>query len=439
MFRFVVLFLLSTIGCAGTTGADSSTTSGTEIAQFQLENGLKVILRPIQSASHVGLVVLFDIGGDHDPLGQSGLAHAVEHVYVTAAAGRTEARTVQDYVAAYPHGWNAQTGDRYTVVATVFDTNALESELTEAADRMQSLRVTDDDLKREKPRIAAELHNMYGGIPQLAANNLAREMIRPSAVGHRKGGVIDHVSRFTAGDIQSRWQKYYKPNNATLVWSGRFDAEGAKRKIQSLFSQIESGDPPPEDLRTPKANLAKLLRVKVKPNQRDAKARVCLAYAAPAPSDGLFPAFLVLVAKMQSQAVELQSNPRQFPIQFMAIDDPSVLYVTSEVRKGETAKDTVQRLDEFVLKIANGSVEKDHLKFAKNAFAFLYETSELPGAALAGNVYGAAFALGRRGQLGIDSKKLAQDILDVRQDAIDQCRDQVFDARQRAAVVVTPE
>ena len=62
------------------------------------------------------------------------MAHTVEHVYVTAAAGSTKARTVQDYVAAYPHGWNAQTGDRYTVVATVFDPDALETELKDAAD-----------------------------------------------------------------------------------------------------------------------------------------------------------------------------------------------------------------------------------------------------------------------------------------------------------------
>jgi zinc protease len=325
------------------------------------------------------------------------------------------------------------------VVATVFDTAALDSELKDAADRMQSLRVTDDDLNREKPRIAAELYNMYGGIPQLAANNLAREMIRPSAVGHRKGGVIDHISKFSAGEVQARWQKYYKPNNAMLVLAGRFDAVDANRKIQSLFSQIEPGDPPPKKLQLPKAMLTKLLRVKVKPIQRKARPRVCLAYAVPAPSDEIFPAFLVLVAKMQLQAVKLQSNPRQFPVQFRAIDDPSILYVTSEVRKGETAEDTIQRLDAFVLKIANESVGKDDLKLANYAFAFFYETSELPAATLAGNVYGVAFALGRRGQLAIDSKELTDAILNVRQDAIDRCRDHVFDAKQRATVVVTPE
>ena len=431
MRRLAILSVILSAGCGGNPPSETES--------FELENGLKVILRPVPSASHAALVVLFDIGGDHDPPGQSGLAHTVEHVYVTAAAGDTKSRTVQDYVAAYPLGWNAQTGDRYTVVATVFDAQALDEELKAAADRMGGLRVTDADLDREKPRIIEELHNMYGGLPQLAANNLAREMIRPSAAGHRKGGVIDHVSKLGAPDVHAWWEKYYKPNNATLVLAGRFDAIDAKHKIRNRFSSIESGDPPPETVPPAEAIVTQPMQVRVEPTNRAARPRVCLAYAAPAPSEDLFGAFLVMVAKMQSRAAELQSDPQQFPVQFMAIDDPSVLYVTSDVRDGETAEQTIERLDAFVLQIANEAVSKADRELTKNSFAFFYETSHLPDAVVAGNVYGLAFGLGRREQLGITPKQLADSIVGVHQEAYDRCREQVFDIGRRAAVVVIPE
>jgi hypothetical protein len=55
--------------------------------RFVLENGLTVILRPIKGSGSTALVVLYAIGNDHDPIGKSGLAHLLEHVYVTAAAG----------------------------------------------------------------------------------------------------------------------------------------------------------------------------------------------------------------------------------------------------------------------------------------------------------------------------------------------------------------
>jgi len=54
--------------------------------EFTLDNGLNVILRPVQ-AKDVAVVVLYSTGADHDPKGRSGLAHFVEHLQCTAAAG----------------------------------------------------------------------------------------------------------------------------------------------------------------------------------------------------------------------------------------------------------------------------------------------------------------------------------------------------------------
>lgn len=429
MRQLAILLLMLTGSCTGVASAEPE--------QFELENGMKVVLRPVPEASHVALVVLFDIGGDHDPLGQSGLAHTIEHVYVTAAAGTTKARTVQEYVAAYPHGWNAQTGNRYTVIATLFETTALDAELWDAAARMQDLRVTQADLDREKPRIRSELHNMYAGIPQLAAMNLAREMVCPSAPGHRKGGMIDQISMMTMHDVQSRWQRYYKPNNTILVLAGPLDVVEARRKVQHHFAPIEPGDPPPNMLKAAKPTLGKTLTVKVTPIRRNAKAQVCLAYPAPHPSDEVFPAFLVLVAKMQSRARELQTTPRHFPVQFMGIDDPSILYLSSAIRAGKTAEETIQGLQEFADRIANEKVGKADLELTKNTFAFLFGTAELPVFAGSANIYGVAFALGRRRQLGIDSKQLAEAIGAVDEESIARCREQVFGPSRRGTVVVT--
>ena len=104
-----------------------------KVERFQLLNGLSVILRPVPGAKQTALMVLYSLGGDHDPQGRSGLAHLVEHVYVTAAAGAEKARGVDEYVKQYPAGWNAQTGDRYTVIAAVFPAKDVEQELRKAA------------------------------------------------------------------------------------------------------------------------------------------------------------------------------------------------------------------------------------------------------------------------------------------------------------------
>ena len=90
------------------------------VSKFALPNGLTVILRPIAGAEDTALVVLYDIGSDHDPAEQTGLTHLAEHLYQLAAAGAAPARTVEEFSGRYPKGANGQTGDRYTMLTTVF-------------------------------------------------------------------------------------------------------------------------------------------------------------------------------------------------------------------------------------------------------------------------------------------------------------------------------
>jgi RNA polymerase sigma factor (sigma-70 family) len=65
--------------------------------QFDLANGLHVILRPIKGASQTALAVVYSIGSDHDPAERPGLGHLLEHLYVTAAAGNEPARIVDEF------------------------------------------------------------------------------------------------------------------------------------------------------------------------------------------------------------------------------------------------------------------------------------------------------------------------------------------------------
>ena len=97
---------------------------------------MTVILRPIRDAKTTALIVLYSIGSDHDPEGRSGLAHMVEHLYMTAAAGPEKARTAEEFARRYSDGANGQTGDRYTVFSTVFPGKDLDQELADAAARM---------------------------------------------------------------------------------------------------------------------------------------------------------------------------------------------------------------------------------------------------------------------------------------------------------------
>jgi zinc protease len=416
--------------------ADEKKTNPPREEKFQLDNGLTVLLRPIQGARDIALVVLFSMGGDQDPPNRSGLAHLVEHLYVTAAAGKGKSRTATELVQQYPKGWNAQTGGRYTVIATVFPGNDLEKELRDAAARMGDLRITEADLEREKPRLLEELANMFGRIPSLGASNLAREFVRPTPRQGRKGGLPAQVQAISLQEVEDHWRRYYKPKNAILVLAGAFESAEARTALTASFSKIASGEGAPSPAKPGKAKWGDLQEVTEKPLPGLTDSEICLAYAAPAPTSELYAPFLVLMGRLWASAGKLENKPGQMPVRFAPLDDPEVIDVGSSIRKGENAKQAEQRLATFVADAFKPELEAKEIDLLKLQFGFFLGLAEQPDFVLAGNPYGVAFSMGRRHQLGINSDKLKKSLQELTDQKLRQAAQDVFGPDRHAAAVV---
>lgn len=412
---------------------------GRAVTQFQLNNGLKVILRPIRGAKQTTLVVLYSLGNDHDPDGRTGLAHMIEHVYVTAATGNDKQRTVDEYLQRYPDGWNAQTGDRYTVFATVFAPPKLDDELRDAAARMNDLRITQADIDRERPRMLEEVGNMFGQFPPLAALNNAIELLRPTPGGGRRGGLPAHIQTITAEDVRSTWKRYYKPRNAILVMSGQLDSAAALKVIEAHFGKLEGGEtaPAPRDPGKPKFGAIQALNVdSALPG---AKPKVCLAYAAPQPGSELYAPFLVLSARLMKSAAKLGGEAGEFPVYFAMLDNPAVLALTSTANPGESSQAAVARLNAIVAETFSPKLANTEVSTAREEFSFLLGIADLADEMLAVNPYGVAFSLGRRVQLGLDSEALNRAMDAVTDADLRRVATDVFGPDKHTGAFITPE
>jgi zinc protease len=409
-------------------------------AQFQLDNGVKVMARRIHGADNVALLVLYNVGGDHDPPGRSGLAHMVEHLYVTAAAGAGPARTAEDFFQHYRAGCNAQTGDRYTVLATVFPKGDLEKELKDAAARMGDLRITAAELAREKQRLLDEVSNMFGRLPALGAVNNARELIRPTPHGGRKGGVPEHVKAMTLDDVQEHWKRYYKPRNAILVLAGGVVEAAARQAVTAHFAKLAPGEEVPKlgDPGSPKAGTVQELAVRSL--QPQAEPVACVAYAAPDPGSELYAPFLVLVARFwaaSAQPGDARGTGRP-TVYFPLLEDPAVLGVSVTAKPGETAPQAIARLESFVAETIGPKLRDDERAAARQTFAFFLGTAEIPDSALAQNPYGAALSLARREQLGIDPLKLNRAFDALTERDLRRAAGEVFAPTRHAGAFLSP-
>jgi zinc protease len=414
----------------------SADRSHPEDERFILKNGLRVVLRPVIDCNELAAVLLYDIGSDHDPEGRSGLGHLIEHLYVTAAAGTTGARDIQTYMLNYPAGWNAQTGSAFTVVAAVFQCDRMNQELADSAARMENLNLTQADIDREKPRLVDELTNMFERMPQLAAANRAREKVRPSPNDGRKGGIAEQVNSITIEQLRERLSRFYKPTNAILVLAGGFKTAEAKQMVEQHFSQIPSGE------KCPTVSPARIAgvkggfeRVNVRPLQPGMPGFAAVSVRAPLPDDPNYPAFLVVARRLSASSNNLPATEGFFPVNYAILDDPEVLTVSLPLKSGETPEKTVEHLNAFIDETLGRQFQHTEIQTTVMTYGFFVGMAE----GSPQNLYGLAFSIARRLQLGVDGERLSRIMYKLTAKDIDKVTNTYFNTDSRAAVAVIPE
>ncbi len=315
------------------------------------------------------------------------------------------------------------------MLATVFDNKELDHELGDAAARMVALRVTADDLDRERPRLLEEVSNMYEGFPALAAMNNARELVRPTPGGGRRGGRPEYLRAIALEEVRARLDRYYKPRNAILALAGDFDAAAARRAIESHFAALPAGEEigPPREPGAPKYFMP-VRQKAVRAAESTGEPMACLAYLAPRPGTELYAPFLVLVARLWAGEARLGgSGATGSPVYFPPLDDGSVVAISAPIRRGETPARAFERIEKFVASTIEPKLGARERDAAKQRFMIL-GLGDMPDVVLGQNPYGEAFSLARRDQLGLDAARLGR--------ALDAVTDQ--DLRRVAAEVFTP-
>jgi zinc protease len=416
----------------------TSTVSAETLEPYKLENGLTVILRPVPTANKIAFVVLYNIGENHDPIGKSGMAHLLEHLYVTAAAGETPARDVMQFTRHYPAGWNAQTGTDYTVIASVVNSDQFSKELEDVAARMNDLRITKADIEREVLRVKQELTNMYGGIPMLAGINHARAQLHPIPQGGQRGGAMAHIQTITLDELQQFWKDYYKPNNAILIVAGKFDVEEAKKSIHENFNQIAPGKPLPTIHPKPKAKTGNVNKINVQPVVPNATGVAAIGYAAPLPDSKEYAPFLIVYSRMVYALQRKFQMGKLQPIFYPPFDDPTTLVLQTELTSEEDIDAVLKELDERLQTALIPKLTPQEKQQTINMLALL-GTVDIPDAQWGENMYSLAFSIGRQHQLQINGKEIRAAIETVTDADIQNMAKTIFAPEKRATVIIELE
>ena len=372
--------------------------------EFKLDDGLRVELAPSPDGDEVALVVVFDVGADHDPAGRSGMAHLIERLFATMGREGKPNRTVQ-----------TRTGPDFTDYGLAVPTARLNDELDDTALRMSTLAPTEGDLARERQRLLEQVATMQEKDPLMAAMNKASESLRPSAGGGIRGGVAAEIQAMTFAEIEAFRRAHYGAATARLVIAGRFDLAEISKRVRSAFSAVPAG-------KSPQARPPAGSRVTGTLVMGDLPSAVALAVPVPDPKDPVYPAFVVLATRLA------MTGGYTWKANFAPLARPDILLVTSPVPRDQPPEVFAEKMRADVMGIVKAPLAPDEPARAVNKFGGVL------GLRPAATPLETAFALGRRAQLGFDAKSMQHGIETVTQDQIAAAA-KSFDAKSSAAVI----
>jgi zinc protease len=212
-----------------------------EFEEYDLENGLHVILHQDHTAPVVITSVMYHVGAKDERPDRTGFAHFFEHLLFegTANIGRGEWFKI---VSSNGGNNNANTSDDRTYYYEVFPSNNLALGLWMESDRMLQPVInqigvdTQNEVVKEEKRQRVD-NQPYGNfLAEVKKNLFDVHPYRWATIGS-----MEHLDASTLDEFIAFNKKYYVPNNAVLVVAGDIDKAQAKDLIQKYFGSIPRG------------------------------------------------------------------------------------------------------------------------------------------------------------------------------------------------------
>ena len=221
--------------------AFSSNAQKVEFEEYDLSNGMHVILHQDNAAPVVTTSVMYHVGAKDEQPDRTGMAHFFEHLLFEGTKNIKKGEWFK-LVSSNGGKNNANTTDDRTYYYEVFPSNKLELGLWLESERLlhpiikQEGVDTQNEVVKEEKRLRVD-NQPYGRFLEYVKQNMFKKHpYKGSTIGK-----MAHLDDATLEEFLTFNKKFYVPNNATLVVAGDIDIASAKKLIEDYFGPIPRG------------------------------------------------------------------------------------------------------------------------------------------------------------------------------------------------------
>lgn len=217
-----------------------STAQKVEFEEFDLDNGLHVILHQDNTAPVVITSVMYNVGGKDGDRARTGFAHFFEHLLFEGTEN-IERGEFMKIIPANGGTFNANTSQDRTYYYEIFPSNKLELGLWLESERMLHPVIdqigvdTQNEVVKEEKR--QRYDSPYGGILEAIGANLFK--VHPYKDPNI--GYMEHLDAATLEEFNAYFKTYYGPNNAVLIVAGDIDVAETKKMVGEYFNEVKRG------------------------------------------------------------------------------------------------------------------------------------------------------------------------------------------------------
>lgn len=334
------------------------------ITEYQLENGLRVLLVPDASRPTVTVNLTVFVGSRHEGYGEAGMAHLLEHMVFKGTPTNPKPPAALQARGAKFNGttWLDRTNYFETLPATPEN---LEFAIRLEADRMVNSYIKGEDLASEMTVVRNEFERGENSPDRILGQRMMAVAYEWHNYGKSTIGNRSDIERVPVESLREFYRKYYQPDNAMLVVAGKFDESFALRIIEESFGalprpsrklELTYTEEPAQDgernvtlRRVGDVSIAGVLyHIPAGPHPDFAAVEVLENLLTSSPSGLLYQA---LVETRKAASVSGSAY---------ALHDPGVMKIMAEVSVGNDAQVVLDTMTDVLSKVAaDGITEKD--------------------------------------------------------------------------------
>jgi len=212
-----------------------------DFTEFDLDNGLHVILHQDNSAPVVTTSVMYDVGGKDGDRNRTGFAHFFEHLLFEGSEniGRGEFMKI---IPANGGSFNANTSQDRTYYYETFPSNKLELGLWLESERMLHPVMDQIGVDTQNEVVKEEKRQRYDAPYGKLLKALNDNLFKVHPYKDQVIGEMEHLDAATLEEFRNYHKTYYGPNNAVLIVAGDIDSNKTEELVRKYFDEVPTGN-----------------------------------------------------------------------------------------------------------------------------------------------------------------------------------------------------